>query len=122
MEGGGGAVVSEASWIVAIISVVRDDYRGLYKKMKNYNQLEIRCPRLGGEVKFFYCAVEGGDLPCSRIVDCWQAFFPVEAYLRGRMSQEAWERFSRQIPKDKVSTLIELIEAAKKRVKPDDQG
>lgn len=89
--------------------------------MKNYNELEMRCPRLGGEVKFFYCAREGGDLPCLRIIDCWQAFFPVETYLRGRMSQESWEKFSRQVPKNKVATLIELIEAAKKRTKQRDK-
>ncbi len=90
---------------------------GYINKMKNYNGLEMRCPRLGGEVKFSYCAKEGGDIPCSRIIDCWTPFFPVETYLRSRMSQEAWERFSRQVPKDKVATLIELIEAAKKRKK-----
>jgi len=89
--------------------------------MKNYDNLEIRCPRLGGEVTFSYCEQEGGDNPCVRIIACWQSFFPVEAYLKGRMSQESWERFSGQMPKDKVSTLIELIEAAKIRKKKDNE-
>jgi hypothetical protein len=85
--------------------------------MENYHHLEMRCPRLGGEVKFSYCEREGGDRPCLRIIDCWQPFFSIETYLRGRMSQEAWERFSGLRPKDKVTTLIELIEVAKKRTK-----
>jgi hypothetical protein len=89
--------------------------------MKNYDHLAIRCPKLGGEVTFSYCSKEGGDLPCLRIIDCWQVFFPVEAYLIGRMSQESWERFSRKAPKDKMSTIIELVEAAKKRAKLDNQ-
>ncbi|MEI8172222.1 MAG: hypothetical protein WCH07_01925 [Deltaproteobacteria bacterium] len=83
--------------------------------MKNYNDLEMRCPRLGGEVTFSYCEREGGDRPCLRIISCWQPVFPVEACLRESMSQDAWESFSGQTPKDKVSTLIELIEAAKRR-------
>lgn len=83
--------------------------------MKNYDHLEIRCPRLGGEVRFSYCATEGGDLPCLMIIDCWRSFFPVESYLIGRMSQESWERFSRKVPKDKLSNIIELVEAAKKK-------
>jgi hypothetical protein len=90
--------------------------------MKNYNELEIRCPRLGGEVTFSYCEREGGDRPCLRIINCWQPVFPVETYLRGSMSQDAWESFSGQTPKDKVSTLIELVEAAKKRKTQNDKA
>jgi len=88
--------------------------------MHNYDYLEIRCPKLGGEVKFSYCVQEGGALPCHRIVNCWQAYFPVESYLMSRMSQESWELFSRKTPQDKLATIIELVEAAKKRAKPDD--
>jgi len=80
-----------------------------------YDDKEIRCPRLGGEVRFSYCRREGGDMPCPRTVICWQAFFPVEAHLKDTLTAETWERFVHQQPKDKVTTLIDLIEAAKKR-------
>jgi hypothetical protein len=83
--------------------------------MTRYDHLELRCPRLGGEVVFEYCRREGGDLPCPRILSCWSSFFPVEAYLRGAISGEDWDRFNSRTAKDKVSTLIELIEQAKKR-------
>lgn len=86
-----------------------------------YDHLELRCPRLGGEVRFAYCKREGGDMPCLKIIKCWQLFFPVEAYLKESMSHEAWEHFSCQVPKDKMTTLIELIEAAKKRATQDNQ-
>jgi len=82
-----------------------------------YYQLEIRCSRLGGEVKFSYCRKEGGDLPCLRIISCWYLFFPVEQYLRETMTEESWNAFVGQMPKDKIITLIELVEAAKKRAK-----
>lgn len=80
-----------------------------------YDNLEIRCPRLGGEVAFAYCRKEGGDLPCRRILACWQLYFPVETYLRERLTKEDWDRCFNQPPKDKMTTLIELIEATKKR-------
>lgn len=80
-----------------------------------YDHLETRCPRLGGEVKFSYCRRESGDMPCPRLIICWQTFFPAEQFLMDHMKKEDWERFSQQPPKDKVTTLIDLIEAAKKR-------
>lgn len=85
--------------------------------MESFAELEIRCPRLGHEVSFAYCRCEAGELPCYRILLCWESRIPVEAYLREQLTPEAWERFCRQKPKDKVSSLIELIEAARKRGK-----
>jgi hypothetical protein len=81
--------------------------------METFDKLQLRCPRLGGEVYFAYCEREGGDLPCSRIITCWHAFLPIEKYLRWKLSPEQWDRCFSQQPKAKVVTLIELIEAAK---------
>ncbi|MGO9136488.1 MAG: hypothetical protein ACLP9S_08565 [Syntrophales bacterium] len=86
-----------------------------------YDQLELRCARLGSEVKFSYCRKEGGDLPCLRIINCWYHFFPIEEYLREAMTEESWNAFVGQIPKDKITTLIELIEAAKNRAQIKDE-
>ena len=83
--------------------------------MEKYDHLELRCPRLGGEVKFSYCRKEGGDLPCLRIITCWYPHFPVEQHLRANMTKDSWDSFVGQMPKDKITTLMELIEAAKKR-------
>ena len=82
--------------------------------MDDYDHLEIRCPRLGGQVTFAYCRVEGGDLPCMRIVVCWQSCLPIVEYLRDRLAPDQLERFAEQKPKERIVTLIELIEAAKK--------
>ncbi len=79
------------------------------------NELYMRCPRLGGEVTFSYCEREGGDLPCLRIIMCWKPFFPVETYLRKKLTPEQWQECFDREPKDKVPSLVELIEAAKKR-------
>ena len=77
---------------------------------------EIRCPKLGGEVSLGYCLREGGDIPCSRIIGCWEPYFPVEVCLREKLSQAQWDKCFNQPPKEKIVSLIELIEAAKKRM------
>lgn len=82
-----------------------------------HDNREIRCPKLGGPVTFAYCRVEGGDIPCSRTILCWQPYFPVEAYLRTKLTQTEWERCFNRAPKEKVVSLVELIEEAKKRRK-----
>ena len=84
---------------------------------ERYDHLEIRCPRLGGEVTFKYCRVEAGQLPCMRIVACWQCCIPVVEYLREILSQEQLERFAEQKPKERIATLVELIEAAKNEIR-----
>jgi len=39
----------------------------------------------------------------------------VEPFLKGYLPPDRWERFIRQTPQEKVITLVDLIEAAKKR-------
>jgi hypothetical protein len=80
---------------------------------KTSQGLWMRCPRLGGEAPFTYCLQEAGNLPCHRIIACWQAFFPVEAYLRKTLSPQKWEEFAGRKPKEKITSLLELIEEAK---------
>jgi hypothetical protein len=77
------------------------------------NNKLIRCPRLGGEITFSYCLQESGELPCSRIVRCWSSFFDVESFLKEKLTPGKWDRFINSQPKNKVISLIELIEAAK---------
>jgi hypothetical protein len=73
----------------------------------------IRCPKLGDEMTFGYCLQESGDLPCARIIQCWQAAFDVAALLKKHLTPEQWKRFTCAEPKDKVINLIEIIEKAK---------
>ncbi|MFZ2448148.1 MAG: hypothetical protein WAW37_17460 [Syntrophobacteraceae bacterium] len=76
--------------------------------------LLTRCPRLGGEVPFTYCLREMGDLPCQRVVICWQPYFPVDAYLRAKLTPAQWDECFNRKPRDKVATLIELVEESKR--------
>jgi hypothetical protein len=85
--------------------------------MESYRDLVIRCPRLGGEVPFSYCEREAEELPCRQVIRCWEAGFPVEAYLRRMLAPEAWECFCSRVPKDRMTTLIDLAETARQRRK-----
>jgi hypothetical protein len=78
-----------------------------------YDSKLVRCPKLGDEMMFAYCFQESGDLPCARIIRCWQASFNVEAVLKEHLTARQWKQFNCAQPKDKVISLIELIEAAK---------
>ena len=73
----------------------------------------IRCPKLGDEMTFAYCLREAGDAPCTRIVRCWSSCFDVESFLKEKLTPEKWDSFKNSQAKDKVTSLIELIAAAK---------
>ncbi|MDD5711498.1 MAG: hypothetical protein PHY31_01935 [Smithellaceae bacterium] len=87
----------------------------MMEKKDDYQKMITRCPKLGHELEFSYCLKEEGDLPCPRIVKCWQDYLPIEEYLKEFFSPEDWERFQKREPKDKMTTLLELIDLAKKR-------
>ncbi|HON99577.1 MAG TPA: hypothetical protein P5269_04565 [Syntrophales bacterium] len=87
------------------------------KNGERYDHLVSRCPRLGHEVTFSYCRREALDLPCTRVVECWGSRFNVQAFLRESLGPALWERFLNRPPKDKMMTLLEMIEAARKRVR-----
>jgi hypothetical protein len=77
------------------------------------NDKLMRCPRLGHEITFSYCLQESGAQPCSRIISCWSFVFDVESFLHEYMTTEGWESFKNTPQKDKITVLIEIIEAAK---------
>lgn len=84
---------------------------------KDVDQLERRCPRLGGPVPFGYCRTSGDDLSvCWKILDCWWESFDVVMYLQNFLSPEQLNQLVRAKPKPKIVTLVELMEQAKKRV------
>jgi hypothetical protein len=83
------------------------------EKMGSYRDWVIRCPRLGGEVRFSYCEREAGHLPCRQVIRCWESGFPVEKYLRETLMPEDWERFCKEIPRDRMTTILDIALAVK---------
>lgn len=83
----------------------------------NPDDLDIRCPRLGSMVDFGYCRTCGdGQSPCFKIFDCWWERFDVAAYFKDMLSEQEFMRLAMSRPKPKVSSLLELIEQARRNV------
>ncbi len=83
---------------------------------KNKENLDRRCPVLGGPVTFKYCMKCGDEgNPCWKIIDCWWEEFDIMAYLKDTLSESVIEKLVNVRPKPKVSTLVELIEKAESR-------
>jgi hypothetical protein len=80
---------------------------------QDINNKLIRCPRLGDEISFSYCLQEAVELPCTRIVNCWAIFFDVENFLKENLEPKEWEKVVNFQSKDKITSLLEFIEAAK---------
>ena len=84
------------------------------KKIKN--SMVRRCPRLGNPVPFEYCEICGDEQQlCFKILDCWWEHFDVVQYLKDNLSEDQFNRLTEARPKLKVTSLIELIEQARKR-------
>ncbi|MBW1892905.1 MAG: hypothetical protein JRI91_04320 [Deltaproteobacteria bacterium] len=81
------------------------------------DNLEQRCPRLGNRVTFQYCLDYGSDgrLPCWKVIDCWWEIFDILTYLKDNFSEEDVKALETARPKSKITSLVELIEQAKKR-------
>ncbi|MBW1840706.1 MAG: hypothetical protein JRF27_04315 [Deltaproteobacteria bacterium] len=89
---------------------------------KGKDHLVRRCPRLGGPVSFQYCRTCGdNDLPCWKTFDCWWEYFDVVAYLKKNLDEDTFNRLAATKAKPKVTSLVELIEQAKKRAASGDK-
>ena len=83
--------------------------------MDKHDNQDIYCRMLGHNVSFEYCRKAKESLPCSRMINCWFERLPINEYLNEHFSEEELKQaFSP--PKEKIATIIELIEKAKNRV------
>ena len=82
------------------------------------DNLEQRCPRLGGPITFKYCRDSGeNQKPCFKIMDCWWETFDVRTYLKEILSESDFKALMDAKPPDKIASLIDIIEQAKQRNK-----
>jgi hypothetical protein len=79
--------------------------------MKNDpDQLQRRCPRLGGPIEFVYCRTcEDQNQPCLKIFDCWWEFFDVVTYMREHLPKEQFDKLVHNKTKPKVVSIVEMI-------------
>ena len=82
--------------------------------IEEHDSLNIRCPQLGGEVPFRYCRTFNEDLPCRRIIVCWEFRMEIARFLNEHYSIDQVARALKPPTRTRIETILELIEEAKK--------
>jgi hypothetical protein len=82
--------------------------------IEEHDALVIRCPQLGGEVPFRYCRIVNENLPCQRIMVCWEFRMEISKFLGDHFSIDQIQRAFAPPTKTRLDTILELIEKAKK--------
>jgi hypothetical protein len=86
-----------------------------------HDALIIRCPQLGGEIPFHYCRTVNEELPCRRILVCWEFRIEISKFLNEHYSFEQIERALAPPTKTRIETILELIEKTKKTKEEDER-
>jgi len=82
--------------------------------IEEYDDFLIRCPMLGGEVPFRYCRTLNEELPCRKIIICWEFRIEIGKFLSEHYSLDQIEKALSPPTKTRIETIVELIEKAKK--------
>jgi hypothetical protein len=82
--------------------------------IEEYDELIIRCPQLGGEVPFKYCRAVNENLPCKRIIICWEFRIDIGRFLEENYLMEQIQSALSPKEKSRIETILEIIEKAKK--------
>ena len=84
-----------------------------------FDNVEVRCPELGGEVTFGYCRTLRDGMPCARALVCFELKFPVAEYFRRVLKEDTFrEVFSAESGRktDRMQRLIVEIDRARRRI------
>ena len=80
-----------------------------------FDQIEVRCPRLGGEVSFGYCRLVADGLPCERALICFERKFPVAEYFRRVLKEATFRQCFEEGPtEDRYQRLLRKVSQTKK--------
>ena len=82
--------------------------------IEKHDVLIIRCPQLGGEVPFRYCRTVNEDLPCRKIMVCWEFRLKISEFLGEHYSIDQIQSALVPPTKTRLDTILEIIEEAKK--------
>ncbi len=82
--------------------------------IEEHDGLIIYCPQLGGEIPFQYCRTVNEELPCRKIIICWEFRIEIGNFLNEHYSLSQMQRALAPPAKTRLDTILELIEKAKK--------
>jgi len=80
--------------------------------IEEYDELTIRCPQLGGEVPFRYCRTVHENLPCQRVMVCWEFRIKTSEFLSEHYSIDQIQCALTPPAMTRLDTILELIEKA----------
>ncbi len=82
-----------------------------------FDEVEVRCPRLGGEVTFGYCRqLSEGGLPCNRALICFELKFPVAEYFKRVLKEETFRRIFLDPEESRYDKILRTFAEATERV------
>ena len=81
-----------------------------------FDHVELRCPKLGGEVTFGYCRTVDDGMPCPRALLCFELKFPVEEYFQIVLKEETFTRIFTNPPRTRLERFLDTVDAAAKRL------
>jgi len=81
--------------------------------IEEHDTLIIRCPQLGGEIPFRYCRTVNEDLPCRKIMVCWEFRVEISKFLGEHYSVDQIQCALAPPAKTRLDTILEIIEKAK---------
>ena len=81
---------------------------------EEHDALVIYCSQLGGEIPFRYCRTVNENLPCRKIIVCWEFRIEISKFLGEHYSREQIQHALTPPTKTRLDTILELIEKAKK--------
>lgn len=87
---------------------------------EKYDRRRGYCRRLGHDVHFAYCRKTDDGRPCFKIMDCWFEYFDIRAWMTAHYTEEEIQALTKG-PGSKVTSLVELIETARRRSKGGDE-
>ncbi len=82
--------------------------------INEHDDVMIRCPQLGGEVPFRYCRTINEDLPCRKILVCWEFRIEISKFLNEHFTAEQIQCALAPPTKTRLDTILELVARAKK--------
>ncbi|MBM4306725.1 MAG: hypothetical protein FJ123_08315 [Deltaproteobacteria bacterium] len=82
--------------------------------IEEHDDLIIYCSILGGEVPFRYCRTLNENLPCRKIIICWEFRVEIGKFLNENYSSDKIQQALAPPTQTRLETILELIEKAKK--------
>ena len=82
--------------------------------IEEHDGLMIYCSQLGGEVPFRYCRSVNQDLPCRKVLVCWEFRLDISGFLSEHYSSDQIGCALAPPTRTRIETILELIEKAKK--------